>query len=130
MDMRLVSDEGGVLQVEMAGPVVRSDVRPDLKPFEDLLGPAGYARSVMVSLAEITLIDSICLSWLLILHKRFREAGGTLILHSLRPPVMEILALIRFEHILLIAENEAGALALLEQENPPFSGVERPSQPI
>jgi len=118
MDMRLLSDDGNVLRLEMAGPVVRSDVQPDLKPFETLLGPAGYARNVLVSLAEITLIDSICLSWLLILNKRFLEAGGTLVLHSLRPPVTEIMALIRFEHILLIAENEAGALALLQREQP------------
>ena len=117
MDLKVLSDEGDVLRMEIVGPIVRSDVPPDLKPLESLLGPDGYARRVLISLAEITLIDSICLAWLLVLHKRFREAGGTMVVHSIPPPVMEILALIRFEQGLYLAEDETAAVALLRQEH-------------
>jgi ABC-type transporter Mla MlaB component len=117
MDLRLVSDEGDVLRVALMGPIVRSDVPPDLEPLESLLGPDGYARRVLISLAEITLIDSICLAWLLVLHKRFREAGGMMVVHSIQPAVMEILALIRFEQVLYVGEDETAALALLQQEH-------------
>jgi anti-anti-sigma factor len=116
MELRRLSDEGDVLRVEMVGPVVRSDVPPDPKPLEALLGPDGYRRRVLVSLADITHIDSICLAWLVVLHKRFREAGGRMVVHSIGPAVMEVLALIRFEQVLYVAEDEQAAVALLEQE--------------
>lgn len=115
MDLRLLSDEGDVLRVEIEGPIVRSDVPPDSRPLEALLGHDGYARRVSINLGGITLIDSICLAWLLVLHKRFREAGGTMVVHSIHPAVMEILALVRFEQVLYLAEDETAALALLRQ---------------
>ena len=93
-------------------------MKPALKPFEDLLGPDGYTRSVLVSLAEITYIDSSCLGWLLINHKRFCAAGGRLVVHSIPPSVMEILGLVRFELVLYVAEDEQAALTFLRQENP------------
>jgi len=117
MDLKLLSDEGDVLRVEIAGPIVRSDVPPDSEPLDILLGHDGYARRVLISLAGITLIDSICLAWLLVLHRRFREAGGTMVVHSIGPAVMEILALVRFEQVLYLAEDETAALALLQQDH-------------
>jgi len=113
MDLKLISDDGDVLRVEMLGPIVESVMTPDLKPFEDLLGPQGYTRTVLVSMAEITLIDSRGLSWLLINHKRFRQTGGRLVVHSVHPQVMEILAVARFERVLHLAEDEPAALELL-----------------
>jgi anti-anti-sigma regulatory factor len=117
MELRLLSDDGDVVRVELVGPLVRSDVPPDSEPLERLLGPEGYARRVLLSLADITLIDSLCLAWLLVLHKRFREAGGKIVVHSIGPAVMEILALIRFEQVLYVGEDETAALALLEQDH-------------
>jgi len=116
MDLRLRSDEGDVLRVEIEGPIIRSDVPPDSEPLEALLGHEGYGRRVLISLAGITLIDSISLAWLLVLHKRFCEAGGTMVVHSVRPPVMEILGLVRFEQVLYLAEDETAALALLHRK--------------
>jgi anti-anti-sigma regulatory factor len=66
-----------------------------------------------LSLAEITVIDTAHVSWLVVLHKRFRQSGGRLVLHSLRPQVVEMLRSVRFELVLDIAENEAAALELL-----------------
>ena len=37
MDLKLISDDGGVLCVEMVGPIVESVMMPDLEPFENLL---------------------------------------------------------------------------------------------
>jgi ABC-type transporter Mla MlaB component len=116
MKLGLLSDDGDVLRLEMVGPVVRSDVLPDPEPLERLLGPAGYSRNVLISLAEITLIDSICLGWLLVLHRRFRESGGTMVVHSIGPQLTEVLALVRFERVLFVAEDEAAALAWLHQD--------------
>ena len=116
MDLKLLSDDGDVLRVEMTSGIVQGDYTPDLKPFEDLLGPLRYARNVLMSMAETTLIDSRCLGWLLTIHKRFNESGGRLVMHSVRPEVLEIMSVLRFEVILSIAEDEAGALELLGGE--------------
>jgi len=116
MDLRLLSDDGDVLWLEMVGPTVQSDITPDLKPFEDLLGPGGYARNVLLSLADIALIDSRCLSWLLVIHKRFCQAGGRLVVHSIKPQVMEILEVARFERVLYIGEDETAALEVLQRK--------------
>jgi anti-anti-sigma factor len=116
MELKLVSDEGDLLRLEMVGPVLRSDAPPDAKPLETLLGPRGYARNVLVSLADITFVDSCCLSWLVILHKRFCEAGGSFVVHSFQPELRDILELVRFEEVLYVAEDEKAALALLRRD--------------
>ncbi|MFH1269312.1 MAG: STAS domain-containing protein [Planctomycetota bacterium] len=115
MELRVLSDDGDVLRLELAERVLRSDRSPDLTPFDDLLGPGGYARRVSLSLAETRFIDTRSLAWLLALHKRFSEAGGRLVMHSIRPQLMEMLTMLRFVEILSIAEDEAGALELLRQ---------------
>jgi len=115
VELRVLSDDGDVLRLELAGSVLRSDSTPDLALFDDLLGPGGYARSVSLSLAETRFIDTRCLAWLLALHKRFGEAGGRLVMHSIRPQLMDMLTMLRFAEILSIADDEAGALELLRQ---------------
>ena len=117
MDVRRVSDDGNVLRLEAAAGFIRGDLLPDLRLFEDLLGPDGYARKVSLSLAEISLIDTFRMSWLLIIHKRFCQAGGKLVVHSIRPRVMEFLGVVRFECVLYLAEDEAAALELLRSED-------------
>jgi hypothetical protein len=116
MELRVHSDDGDVLRLELAGRVVRSDTIPDLTPFDEVLGPDGYSRRVALCLAETSFIDTRCLGWLLSIHKRFNESGGRLVMHSIRPQVLEIMAVLRFEVILSIAEDEAGAMELLGGE--------------
>lgn len=118
MDLKLLSDDGDVLRVEMTSGIVQGDYTPDLTPFEDLLGPDRYARNVLMSMSETTLIDSRCLGWLLIVQNRFCEDGGKLVVHTVPPHVMEMLQVLRFELVLQIAEDETAALELLRQENP------------
>ena len=113
MDIRLVSDDGDVLRLKAVARIVQGPPLPDPPPIDDLLGPDGYARNVLLSLAELVLMDTMGMSWLLILHKRFCQAGGRLVIHSVRPQVMEFLGIVRFENVLHIAEDEGAAAALL-----------------
>ena len=116
MDLRMVSDDGDVVRIALAGRVVRSDTVPDFTVLDDVLGPHGYQRRVALDLSETTFIDTRCLGWLLKIHKRFNESGGRLVMHSIRPEVMEIMAVLKFEVILSIAGDEAGAVDLLGGE--------------
>ena len=117
MDVRLVLDDGDVLRLEAIAGCTRDDLLPNLRVFEDLLGPDGYARKVSLSLARISLIDTSRMSWLLIIHNRFRQAGGRLVVHSIRPRVMEFLGAVRFECVLYLAEDEVAALELLRADD-------------
>ena len=117
MDVRLREDDGDVLRLEAVGGCVASALLPDLRRFESVLGPGGYSRIVALSLAEIPLLDTLRMSWLLIVHKRFRESGGRLVVHSLGAQLMEFLEVVRFELVLYLAEDEAAALELLRAED-------------
>ncbi|NQT16123.1 MAG: STAS domain-containing protein [Planctomycetes bacterium] len=116
MDLKLLSDDGVVLRLEMAGRIVRDDAASEVQFFDSLLGPDGYTRNISLSLAETTFIDTSRLSWLLVLHKRFHKAGGKLVVHSIRPPVMASLKMVPFWRVLHIAEDEAAAMELLRAE--------------
>ena len=116
MDLKLLSDDGVVLRLEMTSGIVEADFTPALTPLEDFLGPGCYARNILLSLAQITLVDSGCFAWLLMIHKRLSETGGRLVLHSIPPRTMEILHILHFDAILHIAENEAAAMEMLRDE--------------
>jgi hypothetical protein len=129
MDVRMLADDGDLLRLDAVAGSMASDLLPDLRHFDELLGPGGYARQVALSLAQIALIDTLRMSWLLILHKRFCEAGGKLVVHSIRPRVMEFLGVVRFECVLYLAEDEAVALELLRREDLYAGGMLAASSP-
>jgi len=118
MDLRLVSDDGEVLRLEAVGGLGRSVPMPVLRSFDEVLGPGGYSRHVLLGLREITFMDPGCMSWLLIVHKRFCGAGGRLVVHSVHRQVTELLEALHFERVLHIAKDEAAALKLLPGEQP------------
>lgn len=117
MDLKLLSDDGVVLRLEMTGRIVREDAASEVQFFDSLVGPDGYTRNVSLSLAETSFIDASRLSWLLVLHKRFHKAGGKLVIHSIRPPVMAGLEMVHFWRVLHIAEDEAAAMELLRAKS-------------
>ncbi len=110
MEIKVLSDDGDVLRLRTVGRIVQSDAAPDPDPMSDLLGSGGYARNVLLSLEETQFIDSSGLSWLVICHKRFSEAGGRMVLHSIATTVLELLHVMRLELVLHLAEDEAAAL--------------------
>ena len=114
MELRVLSDNGDVLRLEMIGRNVHSEVIPQSQVIRELLGPRGYARDVLLSLAQTHFIDSSGLSWLVVCHKRFCQGGGKLVLHSVRAPILELLALMRLDLALHLAEDEAAALELVQ----------------
>ncbi len=52
----------------------------------------------------------------MMIHKRLREAGGKVVVHSVTPHVMELLEVLRFERVLYIAEDETAGLELLSHD--------------
>ena len=116
MELKVRSDDEDVLRLELIGRIDQGDVTPQSRPVGELLGPRGYRRKVVLSLAETRFIDSTGLSWLVVCHKRFCQAGGKLVLHSAGPTIMELFRLMRLDLALHVAEDEAAALELVRRE--------------
>ncbi|MBN2475402.1 MAG: STAS domain-containing protein [Pirellulales bacterium] len=108
----MASDEGQVLRLRLAGRVTQDDLWPFSDPLHDMLGEQGYARQIVVSLADVEFIDSSGISWLLVRHKRFRQAEGRMVLHSVPPAVSEVLQMLRLDLVFHLAKDEAAALRL------------------
>ena len=117
MELKLLSDEDELLQVHVEGRTVEGEVFSDEDPMAGLLDDRGYARRTLLSLSETEYIDSSGLALLLIWHKRFRDAGGKLVLHSVPPHVMETIRILRMELILHLAEDASAAVELVRGDD-------------
>lgn len=118
MNLGTVSDDGDVLRLQAAGRITQDSLSPASDKLGDLLGAEGYARRVVLCLADVDFIDTSGISWLLGRHKRFREAGGKLVIHSMVPMVAEVLKVLRLHAVFHLAESESAALALIRGGQP------------
>ena len=113
MQIEVLSDDGDVLRLQVVGRVVDVDLAWEQDPMGDLLDDRGYARRVLLSLNDSDHVDSSGLARLLVWHKRFQEAGGKLVLHSIPIQVMETLRILRMDLVLQLAPDESSALKLI-----------------
>ncbi|MHC4177472.1 MAG: STAS domain-containing protein [Planctomycetota bacterium] len=112
MNLSTVSDDGHVLRLQAAGPITQDGLSQCAgDELGDLLGAEGYARRAVLGMADVDFIDTSGIGWLLARHKRFREAGGVLVIHSVVPMVLEVLKVLRLHMVFRLAENEPAALA-------------------
>ncbi len=77
------------------------------------LGVSGFAQTVFLDLSRTMYLDSAGINWLLNSNRRFREAGGTLVLHSLTPMALQIIRLMRLDRVFQIADDAAAARLLI-----------------
>jgi anti-anti-sigma factor len=115
MELTVKARQDGILRMQVVGRVVYDALDPKPGQLADLLGSEGYAQKVLVDLGGVDFIDSSGLSWLLVSHKRFREAGGRLVLHSLQPMVLDVVKVLRLDKVFALADNERAALDLVRE---------------
>lgn len=104
---------GDIVRLSARGHFVQSTL-PSSDPVGDILGPAGYGRKVLLSLAEVKFFDSTGLGWLLRCNKHFREAGGALVVHSIPPVVLDMMRVMGLSQVLRLADDEQSALAMIQ----------------
>lgn len=104
---------GGIVRLLARGHFVQSTL-PSSDPVGDVLGPTGYGQKVLLSLAEVKFFDSTGLGWLLKCNKRFREAGGVLVVHSIPPVVLDMMRVMGLSQVLRLADDEQSALAMIQ----------------
>lgn len=109
MRLENVSEDTTTLCVRVIGDVTQDAYGPNSEPLAEAHGHDVYQRAVLLSLGETRFIDSRGVGWLLKCHKRFREAGGILVLHSMTPEVTQVLKILRMDLVMDLAKDEASA---------------------
>ncbi len=114
MGLKLLSDDGRVLRLEVSGDVIQDCSTQPMPPVHEVAGDGCYSRQALMGLEETEYIDSSGLSWILCSHKRFQAAGGKLVIHSIPVRVEEVLRVMRLDQVLHLAADEAAAQNLID----------------
>jgi anti-anti-sigma factor len=106
------TENGGIVNVNVEGRIVHGEVDMTDDPLKAGLGPEVYKKKLLINLEKTDFVDSAGISWLLIIHKRCREAGGTMVVHSITPMVRQVLNVLRLDHVFHLANDAAAAKAM------------------
>jgi len=110
-DSPLPAAQAGSVVCGLEPPVVRESLPPNDEPnLDDFVHPG---VDTLLSMADLPVLDTRRIGWLLAAHRRFDEAGGRLVLHSVRLQAQESLEFLRLDRVLHIAKDEAAALESL-----------------
>jgi len=109
MKLTLKGVDGESHLVTCQGEVTRIGVGLGRDPLAELLGPGVYRSRVLLSLEDASQMDSSGIAWLVNCNRRFNEAGGMLVIHSVPPTIMELFALLHLPKVLHLAEDLAKA---------------------
>jgi anti-anti-sigma factor len=113
MPFMLLSSEGDRICIQAMGRITGSQIVSEHDALPALTGPAGYTGKTVLGLERVDFIDSAGIGWLLANHKRFKHAGGMLVLHSVPEPILLTLKLLRLNAVLQIAEDEEQAMEMV-----------------
>jgi stage II sporulation protein AA (anti-sigma F factor antagonist) len=116
LEIKLITHEGTVVRLEAAGRLVHSTLAPCPDPIGRLLGGDAFTRTVLLSLEGVEFMDSSGIGWLLACRKRFRETGGSFVVHSVPAAVLDVIKVMRLGHVLRLADDESAALAMVQGE--------------
>jgi len=111
-----VSHQNGVTSIHLDGSITQAVVTSFGDPFRDHLGADVYQRTLVVDMSAINWLDSSGIGWLLGCLKKFRQAGGRLILHSLPARVFDVFKVLNLQSTFEIVPNAAAAESLTRGE--------------
>jgi anti-anti-sigma regulatory factor len=113
MKLNLIPSEDGITRLASEGDITLLEVQGCANPLQGVLGPDGFRRKVLLSLERSCFVDSAGVGWLILAHKKFSDAGGLLVVHSLPPLVNHSFRLLQVGSILHLADDEAAALQVV-----------------
>lgn len=108
-------DKDGIIRVAVEGPITYEGVIAEKNPLAGLLGETWSSNRVLMNLEKTHFIDSAAIGWLIATHKEFKARGGKFIVHSVRPPVRQVLDLLKVGKVVTIADNEDAARKIAKQ---------------
>ncbi len=102
------SSDGDALAVALNGRITHATLDIGNDPLV-AHNPEIYKRRTLFDLSAVDYVDSSGVSWLLTCHKRFREAGGKLVLHSATPLVTQVIRVLKLDQVFNIADSARAA---------------------
>ena len=113
MELAIASENDGVVQVNVTGEIRQRKLPSnDKEPIGELLGEGGYAKKVLLDFSGVTYVDSSGLGWLIVVQKRFKEAGGCMVMHSVPQLVTNVLKIVKLDQVFAIADDAAAATSM------------------
>ena len=111
MKLSLVSiEKEGLIRAATDGNITAADFTADGKnPLETLLGQTWSSTRLLLDFSKTAYIDSSAIGWLIASSRRFRDGGGTFVIHSVQPAVRQILEVLRVGQVVPTASDEAAA---------------------
>jgi anti-sigma B factor antagonist len=115
MQLALVSDDHNLTQVELSGRITPDSFSHESEPLAALLGPGAYHRRVLLDMTKSEYINSSGVGWLIVCHKRFRDAGGRLVMHSIPQLVRSVLEVLKMDQVFHLSQDLESARQLAAQ---------------
>ena len=109
-------DGEGRVHVSAEGEMTSADVE-NVNPLENVVGQRWASNRVLMDLSRVSYIDSMAIGWLINCHKKFKEADGFMVLHSIPPHVKQIFDLLKISMLFPLAENRDAACHAANGEN-------------
>ncbi|HEX4148168.1 MAG TPA: STAS domain-containing protein [Pirellulales bacterium] len=115
MYLKLASEDSHLTLVDVSGRITPDSFSHDSEPLAALLGPGAYHRRVLLNLTGCDYINSSGVGWLLVCHKRFRDAGGRLVIHSIPQLIRSVLEVLKMDQVFHLAGDVENARQLAAQ---------------
>ena len=92
---------------------VRGDDLPSsgVNPLEILLGPLWAGQDIVLDFGRVTEMGSAGLGWLLMTHRTLKQKDKRLVVHSVKPLVLQQFKLMSVTRIVTVTDDRAAALA-------------------
>ena len=112
------AEENGVVTADVEGRVAHGEIDPMKEPIKAQMGEDVYRKKLLINLSRTEYMDSAGISWLLVCHKRVREAGGKMVIHSVPPMIRQVFEVLRMNHVFQLADDATAARAMLQGATP------------
>ncbi len=115
MQLQLDSDDGDLVRISASGRITQAELASEGDLITQMVGDNIYSRPLLLNLEGTDFLDSSGVGWLLVCHKRFREGGGVLVIHTVPPLIAKTLQVLRMDLVLHLAEDEAQAAQIVKE---------------
>lgn len=110
MKLTIQEEEDDLVHVQIIGKITQENLGVAGDPLLDLLGAGCYDLTVLFNMADTDFVDSSGVSWLLGLHKNFKDGKGSMVLYSIPQMVMNVFKVLNMHLVFTIADNKQGAV--------------------
>lgn len=115
MQLSIQAEEDNLVHVKVTGKITQEHIGVAGDPLLDLLGSGVYDRNVLLNMGEADFVDSSGVSWLLILHKHFKEGAGQMVLYSIPQLIMNVFKVLNMHFVFQIADNAQEAVRKVQE---------------